>query len=150
MKSRKIIGTISPDLWSTFESLSSNSWIFFICYCILTSYFIPVRVSFLLTDDSQTNLYCLNKALCANFQCFCSASFPLRLFHFFLPEIASIRYNFLKTKYSSSFQIIPSNILPKAHFSAATLIGTAIESMWLIIYSSQGCRLFLFVLYYKT
>lgn len=73
-----------------------------------------------------------------------------KIISIFLPKIVNIHYNFLKTKFSSSFLLIPSNVLPKAHPFSWNIDRSghrrhAVNNKQLI-----GCRLFLFAFYYKT
>jgi len=74
----------------------------------------------------------------------------LKIISILLPEIVSIHYNFLKIKYISSFQLIPSNISPKAYSFSFNIDRSCYTK--LVVHNKQltGCRLYLFVLYYKT
>lgn len=72
-----------------------------------------------------------------------------KIISIFILEIVSIHYNFLKTKYPSSFQLIPSNVLPKAYPFSCNIDRSCHRKQVVNNKQLRGCRLFLFALYYK-
>lgn len=73
-----------------------------------------------------------------------------KIISIFLPEIVSIHYNFVKTKYPSSFQLILSNVLPKAYPFSCNIDRSCHRKHVVNNKQLTGCRLVLLALYYKT